>query len=106
MMRIIELEPVPTRLRVKKINGNQNCGKPYMTPIGKGNHKFQEKSASGSGISGGGVSAPLRCVKCGGLGHRAFECKNPSLTCFKCGKLEHHVVGCNNIILTCFNCGE
>lgn len=56
-----------------KKNMNQNRGKPYMTIVAKGNQKYQQKAASGSETSGGGVSTLLRCFKCGGLGHCAFE---------------------------------
>ena len=87
-------------------NGSQNRGKSYMTPLAKGNHKSQQKAASGSGTSGGNVSASLGCFKCEGLGHRASECKNPNLTYFKCGKLGHHAAVCKSAVLTCFNCGE
>lgn len=76
-----------------------------MTPISKGNHKFQQKATSGSLTSGDGF-APLRCFKCEWLGHHASECKSTSLTSFKCGKQGRHIDECKSAIMTYFNCGE
>lgn len=90
----------------EKKNENYNCDKPYMTSIAKENQKPQQEAASGNETSGGGVSASLRCLKCGELGHCASGCKNPSLTCFKCGKQGHRAAKCKCIILICYNYGE
>lgn len=76
---------------------------PYLI---RGKHKFHQKAAGGSEASGEGVTDPMICFKCGGLGHCASEFKNTRLSCFKCGKQGHHVIEYQSAILTCFNCGE
>jgi hypothetical protein len=61
----------------------------------------KKKAAGGNEKSGGDV----RCFKCGGMGHRFAECKNPTLTCFNFGRTGHHAdEGSKD--LTCYNFGQ
>lgn len=68
-------------------NGNQNLGKPYVVPNGKGKQIFQQNNNNGKSQSGGGVANPIKCFKYDVLGHRALECT--AVTCYKYGKARH-----------------
>jgi len=52
-----------------------------------------------AGRGGGGgvpatISTPLRCGKCGKLGHIALECTYREVTCFKCQGKGHISTSC------------
>lgn len=56
---------------------NQNGGKPYAIQSDQHSQKSTTRSGkgnvNGNGNSGGGTPTPLRCGKCGRLGHRIAE---------------------------------
>ncbi|XP_058733811.1 uncharacterized protein LOC131605479 [Vicia villosa] len=73
-------------------------GKPY-------DDKRKQKAGYGGKPSGGGLSTPIKCFKCGVEGHRASECTKDFGKCFKCGKPGHKVVDCKvGADVTYYNC--
>ncbi|XP_058750120.1 uncharacterized protein LOC131623123 [Vicia villosa] len=89
------------RLNEKK-RKNQDNGKPYANPAGKGKHKISDEKNP----SGGGASSLVKCYRCVESGHRSNECENKVLRCYKCGKTCYRASECKNDSPTCFNCGE
>ena len=77
-------------------------GEHYVIPADKGKHEIVE----GKRPSGGGAPNPPICFKCGGLGHRSFECRTDVKKCLKCGKVGHVTADCTDRETTCFKCGE
>ncbi|XP_058733142.1 uncharacterized protein LOC131604736 [Vicia villosa] len=73
---------------------------------GKPNSKGNPRAGSWKKPSGGDSSAPVRCFKCGELGHRIHECKSEEKKCYWCGKAGHVVTDCKGKTVTCFNCRE
>ena len=95
-----------------------NRAKPYSAPPGKyGNHSGGQRTSGGlqpvggssqainrvsqsAGRSSGGsgapaiVTTPLRCGKCGRLGHIARECTDREVTCFNCQGKGHLSTSC------------
>lgn len=54
--------------------------------------------------SGGCAPTPVKCFKCGVLGHRAPQCT--ALNCYRCGKVGHRASECKSVVVTRFNYGE
>lgn len=77
-----------------------------MTLVDKGKKKFHQKAAGGKKKNGGGAIHPLKCFRCGELGHHVDECKSVGRKCFKYGKQGHRIAECKSNVLTCYNCGE
>lgn len=74
-------------LSEKRGNHNLNCGKPYSAPADKG----KQRVVDGKRPSGGGALTPLKCYRCGELGHCVSECKSDVKKCYKCWKSGHLV---------------
>ncbi|XP_050908606.1 uncharacterized protein LOC127122285 [Lathyrus oleraceus] len=83
-------------------NQNLNHGKPYSAPADKG----KQRAADGKRPSRGGALTPLKCYRCGDLGHHVSKCESDVKKCYKCGKSGHLVVDCKKNVVTCYNCGE
>ena len=73
-------------------------GKPY--------DKNNQRSGGWKKPSGGDSSAPIKCYKCGEMGHRANKCKNDAKKCSNCGRFGHVATKCRVRKVTCYNCGE
>ncbi|XP_058745821.1 uncharacterized protein LOC131618663 [Vicia villosa] len=71
---------------------NQQRGKPYDSPAGKG----KQRAAPGQRTSGGGVPAPIVCFKCGKAGHKSTYCTDEVKKCFCCGKTGHMMSECRH----------
>ncbi|XP_058776914.1 uncharacterized protein LOC131651257 [Vicia villosa] len=80
----------------------QNCGKPYDAPAGKG----KQKAAQGQRTSGGDAPASIVCFKCGKPGHKSNMCIAEVRMCFRCGKFGHEIADCKHKEVICFNCNE
>ncbi|MCI30238.1 cellular nucleic acid-binding protein, partial [Trifolium medium] len=72
----------------------QDRGKPY-----------DNKGKRGVESSGGRKKNDGQCFRCGGMGHKSFECPKKEDKCFKCGRLGHIADVCREKMV-CFNCGE
>ncbi|XP_058746255.1 uncharacterized protein LOC131619135 [Vicia villosa] len=81
---------------------NQQRGKPYDAPAGKG----KQRAALGHRASGGGTPAPIVCFKCGKAGHKSTYYNDEVKKCFRCGKTGHMMFECRHKEVVCFNCGE
>ncbi|XP_050897693.1 serine/arginine-rich splicing factor RS2Z32-like [Lathyrus oleraceus] len=79
-----------------------NHGKLYNVPFDKG----KQRISYGRRPSVGGASAPIKCYRCGRVGHHANECKSDENKCFKCGKSGHLIADCKTNVPTCYNCRE
>ncbi|XP_058733286.1 uncharacterized protein LOC131604888 [Vicia villosa] len=96
------------RSEIKKAIGdrrgkqNQQRGKPYDTPAGKG----KQRAAPGQRTSGGGAPAPIMCFKCGKAGHKSTYYTDDVKKCFRCGKTGHMMFECRHKEVVCFNCSE
>ena len=77
----------------------QNRGKPYNAPVGKG----KQKVAQGQRTSGGDAPADVVCFKCGKPGHKSNLCTAEVKRCFCCGKTGHVVSECMHKEVICFN---
>ncbi|XP_058784152.1 uncharacterized protein LOC131658921 [Vicia villosa] len=80
----------------------QNCGKPYDAPAGKG----KQKVVDGKRTSGGDAAAGVVCFKYGKPGHKSTMCTAEVKRCFCCGKTGHAISECKHKEMVCFNCGE
>lgn len=87
----------------EKRSNHRHKGIPYSAPA----DKSKQKVAKGNKPGGVGTSPnPIKCFKCGGVGHRVSECQTDMKRCFKCGKSGHVVADYKANGPTCFNCGE
>ncbi|XP_058728641.1 uncharacterized protein LOC131600505 [Vicia villosa] len=80
----------------------QNRGKPYDAPAGKGKQRFTQGQRS----SGGGAPPNVICFNCGKPGHKSTACNIEVKKCFRCGKMGHAMSDCKHKEMVCFNCGE
>ena len=86
----------------KRGKHQQNRGKPYHTPAGKG----KQKVAQSQRTSGGDAPTGVVCFKCGKPGHKSNVCTTEVNRCFRCGKNIHVVSECKHKDVICFNCSE
>ena len=86
----------------KRGKHQQDCGKPYDTPAGKGKQKY----AQGQRTSGGDAPAGVVCFKCRKPGHKSNVCTAKVKRCFRCGKTGHIVSECKHKEVIYFNYGE
>ncbi|XP_058764652.1 uncharacterized protein LOC131638120 [Vicia villosa] len=86
----------------KRSKHQQNRGKPYDAPVGKGKQKFVD----GKRTSGGDAPAGIVCFKCGKPGHKSNVCIAEIKRCFRYGKLGHAIFDYKHKEMICFNCGE
>ncbi|XP_058766696.1 uncharacterized protein LOC131640299 [Vicia villosa] len=80
----------------------QNHGKPYVAPVGKG----KQKVAEGKRTSGGYALVGVVCFKCGKPGHKSTVCTAEVKRCFRYGKTGNAISECKHKEMVCFNCGE
>ncbi|XP_058733352.1 uncharacterized protein LOC131604960 [Vicia villosa] len=86
----------------RKGKSQQNRGKPYDGPAGKG----KQKATEGKRTTGGDAPAGIVCFKCGKTGHKSTVCTVEAKRCFHCGKFGHAASKCQHKEMVCFNCGE
>ena len=89
-------------LSEKRGKHQQNHGKPYDAPAGKG----KQKVVQGQRTSGGDAPASVVCFKYGKPRHKSNVFAVEVKRCFYCGKTEHVVSECKHKEMICFNCGE
>ncbi|XP_058761036.1 uncharacterized protein LOC131634387 [Vicia villosa] len=80
----------------------QDRGKPYDAPVGKGKQKAIEYKIT----SGGDAPAGITCFKCGKVGHKSTVCTADAMRCYRCGEIGHMTPACKHKQMVCFNCGE
>ncbi|XP_050890763.1 uncharacterized protein LOC127096209 [Lathyrus oleraceus] len=68
--------------------------------------KGKKRATDGKRPSKGGAPTPLKCYRCGELGHRVSEYKSDMKKCYKCGKSGYLVADCKENMVTCYNYGE
>ncbi|XP_058764834.1 uncharacterized protein LOC131638299 [Vicia villosa] len=76
----------------KRGKQQQNCGKPYDAPTGKG----KQKVAKGNRTSGGDDHTGIVCFKCGKSGHKSNACTGDVKMCLRRSKVEHEVADCKH----------
>ncbi|XP_058733369.1 uncharacterized protein LOC131604977 [Vicia villosa] len=89
-------------VRERRGKSQQNRGKPYDSPAGKG----KQKATEGKRSSEGDAPTCIVCFKCGKVGHKSNVCTFDAKRCFRCGQLGHAAAECKHKPMVCFNCGE
>ncbi|XP_058769104.1 uncharacterized protein LOC131642969 [Vicia villosa] len=88
-------------VKEKRGKQQQNRGKPYDAPAGRG----RQRATPSQRTSGGNAPTGIVCFKCGQAGHKSNVC-NDVKRCFRCGKTRHAISDCKHKEMICFNCGE
>ncbi|XP_058774748.1 uncharacterized protein LOC131649018 [Vicia villosa] len=88
-------------VKEKRGKQQQNRGKPYDAPAGRG----RQRATPSQRTSGGGAPIGIVCFKCGQAGHKSNVC-NDVKRCFRCGKTGHAISDCKHKEMICFNYGE
>ncbi|XP_058759427.1 uncharacterized protein LOC131632713 [Vicia villosa] len=86
----------------RKGKNQQNRGKPYDAPTGKG----KQRVTQGQRSSGGGAPPNVTCFICGKPGHKSSVCNTEVKKCFRCRKMGHAMSDCKHKEMVYFNCGE
>ncbi|XP_058753432.1 uncharacterized protein LOC131626613 [Vicia villosa] len=89
-------------LNEKRGKHQQNCGKPYDAPVGKG----KQKTIDGQITSGGDAHTGIVCFMYGKPGHMSKACTTEVKRCFRRGKVGHTVAECKHKEVLCFNYDE